>query len=540
QYPRLMLGMTQVLLVLAIPYAAFTIKVVIPFLNLPWAKDAFLLANEQGGNSASWLLSSANDIVRCAVAILPATILWGASFPLALAAVRKNQDPGAFVGRIYAANTIGAIVGALIYSLVLIPETGTRFAEQSLTVLAALAALLMLSRLKSEEQLFLRLFPFGKNRKFMVTAVWVALLATSVVLSAAIPFLHPGAISYGRDVQGWNVPAEYLHNEEGISASVSVSRDAHGIRTFHISGKVVASTTHEDMRLQRMLGHFPALFHKDPKSVLIIGFGAGVTAGSFVVHPGVERIVIVEIEPVVPTVSGVYFRDENFDVLEDPRVEVIFDDARHYIATTSEQFDVITADPIHPWVKGSAALYSKEFFQLTRKRLKPGGVAAQWIPFYETSEAAVKSEIATFFSVFPEGSLWSSDRVGRGYDAVIIGGVDLSNIDFNAMHNMFFEQPALRDSLRDIDILNSMDILKTYSGQRSDMEGWLKTAQMNLDMNLRLEYLAGAALNSQVQEEIFSKMVAEINYPSNLSRLVPGDEKRYRQWFQKRFTTGTP
>ena len=83
-----------------------------------------------------------------------------------------------------------------------------------------------------------------------------------------------------------------------------------------------------------------------------------------------------------------------------------------------------------------------------------------------------------------------------------------------------------------------MDILKTYSGQRSDMEGWLKTAQMNLDMNLRLEYLAGAALNSQVQEEIFSKMVAEINYPSNLSRLVPGDEKRYRQWL--RFSFGPP
>ncbi len=78
-----------------------------------------------------------------------------------------------------------------------------------------------------------------------------------------------------------------------------------------------------------MLEHFPALIHGNPKSVLIIGFGAGVTAGSIVVHPSVERIVIVEIEPEVPAASGVYFKDENYDVLNDPRVELILDDALH-------------------------------------------------------------------------------------------------------------------------------------------------------------------------------------------------------------------
>src|SRR5512140_1566621 len=118
---------------------------------------------------------------------------------------------------------------------------------------------------------------------------------------------------------------------EGMSASIAVTEWNDGARLFHVSGKVEASTEQQDMRLQRMLGHIPALLHPAPRSVLVVGCGAGVTAGSFVVHPGVKRIVICEIEPLIPRTAARFFDRENHGVLRDPRVEVVYDDARHFI-----------------------------------------------------------------------------------------------------------------------------------------------------------------------------------------------------------------
>ena len=116
------------------------------------------------------------------------------------------------------------------------------------------------------------------------------------------------------------------------------------------------------MRLQRMLGHIPALMHPNPQSVLIVGCGAGVTAGSFVTYPGIKRIVICEIEPLIPTVVAKHFAKENYNVVKDPRVEIVYDDARNFVLTTTEKFDIITSDPIHPWVKGAATLYTQRIF----------------------------------------------------------------------------------------------------------------------------------------------------------------------------------
>jgi spermidine synthase len=160
---------------------------------------------------------------------------------------------------------------------------------------------------------------------------------------------------------------EKLYVGEGMNASVAVTKLANGVRNFHISGKVEASTDTADMRMQRMLGHLPALLHPGPRSVLVVGCGAGVTAGSFAVYPSVERIVVCEIEPLIPRVVAQYFAKQNHDVLKDHRTQVIYDDARHYLLTTREHFDIITSDPTHPWVKGAATLYTKEYFELCKQ-----------------------------------------------------------------------------------------------------------------------------------------------------------------------------
>ena len=184
---------------------------------------------------------------------------------------------------------------------------------------------------------------------------------------------------------------------EGLNASIAVTENAEGDRSFHVSGKVEASSGMQDMRLQRMLGHLPALFHEKPKTMLVVGFGAGVTSGSFLAHPECEHITICEIEPLIPKEIAPFFARQNYNVVSDPRVEIIYDDARHFILTTQRKFDIITSDPIHPWVKGSATLYTKEYFELCKQHLNPGGLITQWVPLYESTVDVVKSEIATFW-----------------------------------------------------------------------------------------------------------------------------------------------
>jgi spermidine synthase len=237
-------------------------------------------------------------------------------------------------------------------------------------------------------------------------------------------------IAYGRRILVNANSSKILYTGEGINSSIAISRWNDGALQFHVSGKVEASTEPYDMRLQRMLGDLPALFHQgEPHSVLIVGFGAGVTAGSFVPFPGIQRIVICEMEPLIPPIATEYFGKENYNVMHDPRVQIVYDDARHFVLTTNEKFDIITSDPIHPWVKGSATLYSKEYFELVKQHLNPGGIVTQWVPLYETDADTVKSELATFFDAFPNGSVWGNDNNGAGYDTALLGQVEEPKID---------------------------------------------------------------------------------------------------------------
>ena len=306
-----------------------------------------------------------------------------------------------------------------------------------------------------------------------------------------------------------------------MNSSVAVTEEARGWRNFHVSSKVEASTEPQDMRLQRLLGHLTALMDDahGPKNVLVVGFGAGVTAGAISIHPTVERMVICELEPLIPEVVSTYFSDANYGVATNPKVLIVYDDARHYVLTTREKFDVITSDPIHPWVKGAATLYTKEYFEHVKAHLNPGGVITQWVPLYESTEDAVRSEIATFLEVFPNGSIWRNDNTnGSGYDVVLAGRLDPAPIDVDAWQAKI-DSPAyapVKASLAEVGYSTILDVLKTYSGRGSDLGPWISGAEINTDKNLRLQYLAGVGLNNNTGTEIRDSILRYRQFPKEL------------------------
>jgi spermidine synthase len=217
-------------------------------------------------------------------------------------------------------------------------------------------------------------------------------------------------------------------------------------------------------------------------------------------------------------VVSTHFRGENYAVLDDPRVEVVYDDARHFILTSKEKFDVITSDPIHPWVKGAATLYTKEYFELAKRHLNPGGVITQWVPLYESDFDVVQSEVATFFDVFPQGSVWSNDQNGQGYDVVLAGHEGPSRIDLDQWQARLMRPDHARvaQSLAEVGFTSPLDLLGTFGGYAPDLRPWTAGAEINRDRNLRLQYLAGMGANMYKGAAIYDAMRAHRRFPDQL------------------------
>ncbi len=500
--PRLALAACQILLAAAIAWTAFIVTSVLPY----WPVDPWL--------SLSPWFNFDLDLTRCLRAILPATLLWGASFPLALAAAAgQREDPARLTGEVYAANTAGSIVGALAFSLLLIPTIGTRDSQRLLIWVAAASALVALV---SASALIRR------TRTLLAAAAVAGFALLAWGLSAGVSAIPWQAIAYGRRIApilrgldvAFDADTKPLFVGEGMNSSVVIAQRSDQ-RFFYVSGKSEASSAPVDMRLQRMMGHVPALLHRDPHSVLVVGFGAGVTAGSFVPYPGVQSIVVCELEPIIPPASGEFFARQNNNVLHDPRTRIVYDDARHYIATESGKFDVITTDPIHPWVKGTSTLYSREFYEMEKRHLNPGGVVAQWLPLYESDRETVTTELATFFAVFPNATVWSNYLNGDGYDLVLLGRDDDSPIDVGAVQGRL-EPPAISASLAEVEIHSAVDLLGAYAGRAPDLAPLLIGVPVNEDMNLRLQYLAGLGLNSTRAAQLYREILAYRKFPEGL------------------------
>jgi spermidine synthase len=331
---------------------------------------------------------------------------------------------------------------------------------------------------------------------------------------------------------------------EGMNVTVAVTQsNRYHTRSFHGSGKVQASSDPTDMRLQRMLGHIPALVHKNPKSVLVVACGAGVTAGSFIPHPEVEEIVICDIEPLVPTYVAPFFKKENFNVCgpenvrsaKNPsgRVQIVFDDGRHYINTLPKEkkFDIITSDPIDPWAKGTAALNSIEYYTKCKDHLNPGGVMALWMPIYESNERTLKSVIATFFEVFPNGILWTNDSGSSGYDAVLFGQAEPTVIDLVAIQERLDrdDQEPVRESMREVNFNSIHELFGTYGGDAKRMKKWCEGAEINTDRNMRLQYLAGLSLNEYEEDKLLAGILQYYEFPDDIFKGSESDIARLKQ-----------
>jgi spermidine synthase len=453
----------------------------------------------------------AGEAFGVALLLLPATLALGATFPLALAAA---ADPASTVARdtarVYTANTVGAIAGALAAGFGLIPAVGLRSTFQIAAIVSVLGGALCLaaalSATKTRKHENTSFFALSWVRgKSVLTAAAIGVPAITAILM--VPpwdraLLASGAYKYAPYLQSDDLDTilragtlEYY--KEGAAGTVSV-RELTGTRSLAIDGKVDASNG-GDMLTQRLLGLLPVLIHGAAREIAIIGLGSGVTVGSALAPGTVQRADVVEISPEVVDASHL-FDDESGRALARPGVRLIVGDGRSHLLLTPRRYDVIISEPSNPWMAGVASLFTREFFEAARARLNPGGLLCQWAHTYDISADDLKSIVGTFASIFPQGTMW---LVGEG-DLLLIGANDSAIGD--RLHQIV--DGSRRDATAPLLVPLGIDraeapfsLLSLYGGGPRELERYAAGAATQTDDRMALEYSAPRGIYGRTANE---------------------------------------
>ncbi len=423
--------------------------------------------------------------VTTALTVLPAAIVFGFDFPMIIALLDRkgSHAPGssAAAGRAYAANTIGAIAGALLTGLWLIPTLG------SFRVIASVAALNL--------TVALAIHLSSPQRRFGLVAIdGVLIVGAFLAASSALynqSLFSLSAVLYGSSYQGRLTLDEIAATKdlvfaaEGVNDSVAVVR-TDGDVALRINGKIDAST--QDSRTQLLLGHLGAAFHGSPHRVLVIGFGSGMTVSAVARYPDVQRIDCIEIEPAVIRAAP-YLQSLNRNVLNDPRVHVIFDDARNFLLASTQTYDLIISEPSNPWIAGIATLFTDEYYAAARQRLAPGGMFVQWVQAYSLAPADLRMIIATFAPHFPDVTLWR----GGETDLLLLGRTDHSRFQFGHLQSLW-QNADLRDDFTSMEIHQPEGLAAYFLLDDAAVRQLARGSRLNTDDRTLLEYDAPRSL----------------------------------------------
>lgn len=410
-----------------------------------------------------------------AALLAPMTIAFGAAFPFAVAVGTKTDEKVVSdLGLIYAVNTSGAIIGALLAGFVLIPSLGLHdtICVATVVVAAGTLALLVVARVQ------------GRSRVIGFAACALVFFLAFALPSWNQPLLSSGVYKYApelgsSDLETWLTAGRLLYYREGATATVSV-REALGKRSLSIDGKVDASNG-GDMLTQRLLAHLPLLLHPEPHRVAILGLGSGVTLGAALKHP-ITRADVLEISPEVVEASR-FFASENHQALADPRTRLIVGDGRLHLMLSRSQYDVIISEPSNPWIAGIASLFTREFFESARDNLAPGGVLCQWAHTYDISDDDLRSIVVTFLSVFPSGSLW---LIGKG-DVLLVGSSEPLDRRFGEMAR-HWERPGVASDLIDVGVREPFDLLSMFVAEGQAIARYADGAPVQTDDRSELEF----------------------------------------------------
>lgn len=348
--------------------------------------------------------------VTAGLAFIP-TFLFGFGSPLACRLYADRvESVGGDIGLWRGVNTLGSALGPAAAGMILLPLAGV---TRSLWLAAAMAAAAAAMAAYLERR---------QTVRWLLGLAGAAAFLSLAVFSKPVMVLPP---SMHREAGASSRGDRIIHYRETAEGTVIVAEDVRtGIRACFVNNSAVVGTTYDAIKAVKMLGHLPILLGDRPRRALVIGFGIGVTASTVASHPSVEEVDCVEITPGV-RLAAPFFNEFNRGVITNPKLRFIDGDGRTYLNRSRKEYDLISADPTHPTL-GCAQLYTKEYFELCRSRLSPGGVICQYLPFHGLTPSEFAGAVAAFASVFPHSSLWLGHSHG-----VLVGSAECLQVEFS-------------------------------------------------------------------------------------------------------------
>ncbi len=380
-----------------------------------------------------------------ALMVGPPAALLGASVALLFGIVAVHDGAvGAAVGRVYAANTVGAIAGSVVASVVLVPRLGVLRATVVLAIVSVAVAAVAYRRQHLTGGRLPRLAELLLY--FGVPAAAVAALA---VLQAPLDaYYAPGATEGRRQVFA----------REDATGLVEIFEEPGGALVL------VTDRTHRwgstDVRMVRSMrrqGYLPLVLHPRPARIVEVGLGTGATLTPASLHAAVERIDVVEISPAIVEAAR-RFGPVNGELLESPKVSVTIADGKNHLLLTRDQYDVIVLGLFVPDRPGAGQLFSRELYVSCRSRLLAGGIVVQWLPLDQLVPDSVRSVLATFQSVFAETHLFE-----KGHYLAMVGSHDVLSLDV-ARARRVLAAPSLQDDAAANGLTDARRVLSTYVG----------------------------------------------------------------------------
>ena len=431
------------------------------------------------------------------VMFIPATCL-GATLPLASRIATATLDEaGRMVGRVFAVNTLGTVLGAVVTGLFLLPTAGLARTFTLGIVLNAAIGVVILGRERraaqagnsSERWAHLGWALLGALALFCFSGwwfdrTWQAAFSSGLWRSRQLPSSQAAYLAEMRQEQ-----LKYYRDGAGATVSINHWMTAKGEQlALKVNGKVDASTAGLDVSTQLLLGHVPMFLRTGAERVLVIGLGSGMTCAAVGAHPTVKQIDAVEISPEVAEAIKL-FAPYNGGIFGDPRFHLIVEDAKSHLQISAARYDAIISEPSNPWMAGVAAVFSQEYYESCRDRLDDRGVMVQWVQIYETSEAAFQIVLATFSSVFPQVSVWQSAQA----DLLLVGSKQPLKPDLAALEKEF-QIPKVKADLDRIDltrlpVLLSREVISANNARFLVGDG----ARIHSDFYPVLEYVAQRA-----------------------------------------------
>lgn len=446
------------------------------------------LVNRYAGSFG--LLHLSEFLLAFGLMFLP-TFAAGGIFPAAAKLYTRHlATVGKSVGDAYAANTLGAVLGAFAGGFLLIPLIGVQASILAATTLNIGLGLYFLWRDGSFRRPLVRLLAPGL---LLLPLAVSRLPAWDVALLNSAPYLYAGQYQNAARLAGQGVAhaigqdRRLLYAKEGMTATVT-AWDLRGERFMRVNGKVVASSQGKDLRSHSLLAHLPLLLHEDPQQVLLIGLGCGISLGAALCHP-IAAIDCVELSPEVVEATEL-FSEVNQNALADPRTRMIVGDGRNHLALSEGRYDVIISQPSSLWIAGMVDLFTREFFHDCRQKLAPGGLVGVWLQAYALEPEDVQTIVATFADAFPYMSMW---ELMPGIDYLLVGSASPVEVGLDRLATRL-DRPGVRRDLVRSGGGDALDVLCSYVMGDQGIKKLAGDAPLNTDDNARLEFAAPRGL----------------------------------------------